>query len=266
VTSGRAETQDPIADPPGSDECGYYVYGVVRWEETRVPAGLTGLDEGPVLLVRHEMIAAAVGPVALDRPPGRRAELMAHSKVVDALALSGPVVPVQFGSVMENEAGILEELLVPNEDYFLALLTNLAGCVQFNLKASYREDVVLAEVVAEDDEIQQLREFTRTLPDDAARHERVRLGQLVARALERKRDFDAAVVLQAIFPFVVAEAPRPSHGVDALLDTAFLVRDDVRAEFEEQLEGLAEAVHERIRIRLVGPVAPYDFVGGEQWA
>ncbi len=47
---------------------------------------------------------------------------------------------------------------------------------------------------------------------------------------------------------------------------ALLVDDDRRAEFEEHLEGLAEAVHERIRLRLVGPVAPYDFVGGERWA
>ena len=36
-------------------------------------------------------------------------------------------------------------------------------------------------------------------------------------------------------------------------------------EFEEHLEGLAEAVHERIRLRLIGPVAPYDFVGGRRW-
>ena len=33
-------------------------------------------------------------------------------------------------------------------------------------------------------------------------------------------------------------------------------------EFEDTLEGLAEAVHERIRLRLTGPVAPYDFVEG----
>ena len=30
----------------------------------------------------------------------------------------------------------------------------------------------------------------------------------------------------------------------------------------QQLEDLAEAVHERIRLQLVGPTAPYDFVGG----
>ena len=39
----------------------------------------------------------------------------------------------------------------------------------------------------------------------------------------------------------------------------------VKADRDGQLEGLAEAVHERLRLRLVGPVAPYDFVGGQSW-
>jgi len=37
------------------------------------------------------------------------------------------------------------------------------------------------------------------------------------------------------------------------------------AALEDTLEGLAEAVHERIRLRLTGPVAPYDFVEGQPW-
>ena len=47
------------------------------------------------------------------------------------------------------------------------------------------------------------------------------------------------------------------------MDVAVLVDDDRRDEFEQQLEDLAEAVHERIRLRLVGPVAPFDFVGDD---
>ena len=38
-------------------------------------------------------LAAAVGVVTLDRPPGRKRDLVAHSTVLDALAGTGPVVP-----------------------------------------------------------------------------------------------------------------------------------------------------------------------------
>jgi hypothetical protein len=257
------DERDAATGSAEQTDAGYYVYGVVRPTEERVPAGLTGVDDAPVVLLGNETVAAAVGSISLDRPPGRRQELMAHSKVVDALATSGAVVPIQFGSVMESEEAILAELLVPNEEFFSGLLDDLAGRAQFNLKASYLEHVVLAEVVAENEEIRQLREYTRDLPEDAGHPERLRLGQLVARALEDKRSFDASVLMEAILPLVAAHAPRTSHGVDQLLDVAFLVDDDVRPRFEERLEDLAEGVHERIRLRLVGPVAPYDFVGGE---
>jgi hypothetical protein len=52
-------------------------------------------------------------------------------------------------------------------------------------------------------------------------------------------------------------------GVDHLLEAAFLVDDDRRNRFEDALESVAEAMHERAAVRLLGPLAPYDFVAGE---
>ena len=42
---------------------------------------------------------------------------------------------------------------------------------------------------------------------------------------------------------------------------ALLVDVDRREELENRLEVLAEEVHDRIRLRLLGPTAPYDFAG-----
>ncbi len=258
VSSAREDTLDELV--PSVD--GLYVYGVVQPVPGRVPDGLTGLDEAPVsLLGGGDNIAAAVARVALDRPPGRRAELVAHSRVLDALAATGPVIPIQFGSVMADAESVLEVLLAPHEEHFTGLLAELTGRDQFNVRASYQDQVALAEVVSADPEIARLRDLTRQLPDDAGHAHRVRLGELVAHALEDKREVDAAALAESILPFVVGSAPRSGAGIDHVLDMAFLVDQTRRAEFEEQLEHLAELVHDRIRLRLVGPVAPYDFVG-----
>jgi hypothetical protein len=117
-------------------------------------------------------------------------------------------------------------------------------------------------VVATHPEIAELRERTRHLPEDSSYGDRVRLGVLVSRALEDRRDHDSEVLLDAVLPWTAAHVVRSGAGMDHVLDVALLVDDSHRAEFEAQLEGLAEAVHERMRLRLVGPVAPYDFVGG----
>src|SRR4051812_19329822 len=82
-------------EPAG--ETGCYVYGVVR--AAGGPPPLRGIDDEPVELVVHGDVAAATTVIALDRPPGRRAELVAHTSVVNALAEAGAVLPVRFGSI-----------------------------------------------------------------------------------------------------------------------------------------------------------------------
>ncbi|WP_027862258.1 GvpL/GvpF family gas vesicle protein [Marmoricola sp. URHB0036] len=241
-------------------ETGYYVYGVVP-APGGSPLPLQGIDQADVEYVAYEEVAAAVSVIALDRPPGRRAELMAHNSVVDALANATTVLPVKFGSIMADRDSVIHDLLAPSHDRFADLLANLAGCRQFNLRATYVQDQVLAEVVQSNPEIAELRRRTRELPEGTMHPDLVRLGELVSRVLEDKRDDDARTILDTIRPFALDEARRQGGGVDHLLDLAVLVEDERIAEFEDGLEQLAEALHERVRLRLVGPVAPYEFAG-----
>jgi Gas vesicle synthesis protein GvpL/GvpF len=173
------------------------------------------------------------------------------------------VAPVRFGSVMEDEVAVLEELLAPGVEWFTELLAQLDGRVQLNLRASYDESTVLAEVVRTDPEIASLHQLTRDLPPDTAYAERVRLGELVAGAVESRREADTDVIMRVVEPHVVATRLTPGSGVDHVLRAALLVERDRQDELEQALEDLAEAVHERIRLSLVGPVAPYDFVEEE---
>lgn len=241
-------------------QTGLFVYGVTA-AHTVLPSGLTGLDGAPVRLVRHGPVAAVVGEIALDRPPGRRAELVAYSAVLDALTAAGPVAPVQFGSVLADDASVVDDLLAPQVELFEQVLGEVAGRSQLNLRVTYVEPVVLAEVVAADPEVRALRERTRDLPEDAGYADRVRLGELVARGVEERREADAEALLEQVLPHAAAYSLRAGAGLEHVLDVALLVDDEQRPALEEHLEGLAEAVHERMRLRLVGPTAPYDFVG-----
>ena len=231
--------------------------------QARLPEGLRGIDDAPLQLVGLGDVAAVVGEIRVERPPGRRADLLAYSAALEALAASGAVVPVQFGSVLPDLDSVRDDVLAPGADHFGELLAQLAGRAQFNVRASYDEAAVLAEVVAADPAIADLRERTRDLPEEAAYADRVRLGELVAQAVGDTREHDAEVLLAAITPFTAAHRVSLGTGLDRVMDVAVLVDDDRREEFEQQLEDLAEVVHERIRLRLVGPVAPFDFVGDD---
>lgn len=246
-------------------ETGYYVYGVVPARGVGRRA-LSGIDAAEVQYVEYADVAAAVAEISLERPPGRRAELMAHSAVIEALSEQGPVVPVQFGSVMADVESVVGDLLTQDHDFYVDLLERLRGVHQFRLQGTYVQDQVLSEVVQQRPDIADLRRRTRDLPEGTMHPALVRLGELVSGAMEVRREEDTDMILEVVEPLVVAARSRRSGGVDALLDVALLVEDARAAEFEAELETLAEALHERVRLSLSGPMAPFDFVEGEPWA
>lgn len=248
----------------GDLRVGCYVYGVVPSADP-ARAGLRGIDDAEVEYVEHGSVAAAVARIPLDRPPGRSSEVRAHASVVDALADPGPVVPAQFGAILSDTDQVVTELLGPRHDALVTALERLRGTRQLRLHATYVEERVLAEVVEADPAIAELHRRTARLPEGTVHPERVRLGELVSRALENKRWEDSDAVMAVVRPWIVAESPLAAGGVDHLHAVALLVEPERVAGLEEALEQLAEAVHERIRLALTGPMAPYDFVEEDAW-
>jgi hypothetical protein len=246
--------------PEISVDVGLFVYAVVSAERD-MPVGATGVDGRPLSLVPYGDIAAVVSEVALERAPGRRADLTAYAAVMEALLPGGAVAPIGFGSVMPDDHAVVAELLAPRETELATVLARLDGHVQYNVRAGYVEDAVLAEIVRGDPEIQRLRERTRDVPEDASVGERVRLGELVARAWERLAQRDADHLLGVVAPMVSAHAVRREPGPAAALDAALLVDTTHSQELEDALEDLAETAHGRLRLSLVGPLVPYDFSG-----
>ncbi|WP_350277960.1 GvpL/GvpF family gas vesicle protein [Kribbella sp. HUAS MG21] len=245
---------------------GCYLYGIAA-ADVVVPAELVGVDEQPVVLIPHGDIAAVTSPLPAESTLAGRAELMAHSHVLDAIATAGPVVPVRFGSVLQSVDAVAHELLEPRHDEFRAMLGELAGHAQFTVRARYDEQQILTEVVAENADIAQLRAVTRERPDASSYGERVLLGELVARALEAKSVEDGRRLLTELERYATAVNVRESAGLDRLLDVALLVEDKRRTAFEDAVEALAAEFAGRARLKLIGPTAPYDFVDAEErWA
>ncbi|MHA6618757.1 GvpL/GvpF family gas vesicle protein [Pseudonocardia sp. DLS-67] len=240
-----------------------YVYGLVG-ADTELPDDLKGLGpSGKVSTVVHGDVAAIVSDVPADRPLGTRDDLLAHESVVDTVAAIAAVLPMRFPAVVEED-GVVEELLVPHHDHFVAALDGLEGRVQYTLKGRYEQDVVLREVLEELPEVRELQAEIRDLPEDATYHQRLRLGELVVGALEEERDAEAEELVQRLEPHVVGVVMHDPGQPDDVVNAAFLVERERVREFEDAVEQQGERLHGRVRMRLLGPLAPYDFVPGDE--
>ncbi|MFF0326592.1 GvpL/GvpF family gas vesicle protein [Nonomuraea angiospora] len=265
-----AESVDTVPSPaeeertPLDQDLSTYVYGIVP-EDVQVSDDARGVATAPVRLVRHGEIAALVSEVALERPLGTPDDLVAHQQLLDATAAEVPVLPLRFGAVLTNRQAVVDELLGPYHDEFLAALDELEGRAEFVVKGRYDERAVLMEVLNENVEAAQLRDEIRGKPEAATREARIRLGEVVNQAVSAKRQVDTEAVLDRLAPLSVFTVVRePSHERDAV-HLALLVESDRRGELEKAVEEYARLWAGRIELELHGPLAPYDFVvsGGE---
>jgi len=248
-----------------------YVYGIVP-STAPVPARLRGVGDpaGRVSLVAHRRIAAVTSGVQRGQPMGTPADLRAHANVLNTLVTSAPVLPMRFGGVVADQEAVVAELLARHYDTFTGRLDRLDGHEQFTIKGRYVGDIALREVLAADPEAMRLREFLRGRAGGIWRPESIRLGELVARALDRTKLANTDALIDALAPHSAAIAEHATSAPDSAVQAAFLVRQPRRPGFERAAEELGRRWHGRIRLRLVGPIAPFDFAeppeGDEPWA
>lgn len=237
-----------------------YVYGIVPGDARLPEEGLTGLGGGEVSLIRHGDLAAVVSEIPVGQALGTRDDLLTHESVVEALAAATTTLPLRFGSVVTTADALVEEMLLPYHDWFVEVLEDLTGVREFAVTGVYVEETVIREVLGDEPEAAQLRERIRGLPEDATYYDRIRLGELIVKAVDEKRQVDAAELARTLEPYATAVAPRTPSGEDTAANVAFLVSDRDLPAFEEAVDELGERWADRVRLRLVGPLAPYDFV------
>lgn len=239
-----------------------YVYGILPGD-VEVEPGAAGVGDPPgeIRVVRHRDLAALVSDIDPDQPLGRPEDLVAHEELLDASAADMPVLPLRFGAVVTNDDAITEELLGPHYDEFTAALEQLEGHAEYVVKGRYAEDALLREVLSEDPQAAQLGDQIRGADPDATRELRMQLGELISNAVEVKRQQDTRTLGDAVDGIVAASVVRePTHELDAV-HTALLVESSAAKDLEQAVQRLADEWDGRVEVRLIGPIAAYDFVG-----
>jgi Gas vesicle synthesis protein GvpL/GvpF len=257
-------TQDQARERQPEAQTACYVYGIVPADNPPDP-GARGVGDPPglVSVVRHRDLAALVSEVDMTRPLGTPEDLLAHQRLLDEASAEATVLPMRFGGVVTDPEAVAAELLEPCYDEFAAALEEVSGRGQFVVTGRYDEQAVLAGILAEDPEAARLREEIRDQgerDETVTRPARIQLGEIIGIAIAAMRDADNAEAAQAFEPLCTAIAVRePSHEF-ASAHVALLVDKERQAELEQAYKDLARAWEGRVRLRLLGPMAPYDFV------
>ncbi|MDF3313581.1 GvpL/GvpF family gas vesicle protein [Rhodococcus sp. T2V] len=258
-------TSPEDTEPDGDDEgtaaasTAIYVYGIVP-ADVQPDDDATGIHDAPIDIVTHGEIAALVSEIDPGRRLGTPADLQAHARILDGTSHVAPVLPLRFGAVVSDRDAVINGLLADHEDEFASALDKLEGFAQYMVKGRYVQETILREIVDDSPKATSLLEEIRDQPEELTRDARMALGEIIGHALEAKRNADTRTTLEILSPLTdTADVRDPTHDEDAM-QIAVLFEVDRQGELEHTVGELAERWDNRVTMRLLGPMAPYDFI------
>jgi hypothetical protein len=234
-----------------------YVYGITAASHPALPEGMGGVGDPPrgIRVLKAGELAAVVS----DAPEGlrpKRKDLLAHQNVLSEVGAAGCVLPMRFGSVAPDDdtvTGVLGE----RAEHYKERLRELDGKVEYNVKGSHVEEAVLHRVMAENPELRSLAEANRA-SGGGSYDDKIRLGELVAAAVQAREAEDAGEVVRALQPLAAAVSEGP-QSTGWLVNASFLVARDEAEQFLAAVEQARKDLP-HLELRVNGPLPPYSFV------
>ncbi|MFJ8470041.1 GvpL/GvpF family gas vesicle protein [Streptomyces swartbergensis] len=234
-----------------------YVYGIIRASHPSLREDLDGIGDPPrpVRVLRQGELAAIVSDAPGQLRPKRR-DLLAHQRVLAEAGAGGVVLPMRFGSASPDDATVTA-VLAERAEHFLERLRALDGTAEYNIKANHGEEAVLRVIMADHDDIRSLAAANREA-GGGTQEQKIRLGEMIAAAVQAREATDAELLRQALKPIAEAVSSGP-QSTGWLANLSFLVDRGSADQFLAAVEAFREG-HPHLELRVNGPLPPYSFV------
>ncbi len=242
---------------------GYYLYGVVEASDHK-SWGALGLERQEVCAIPFREIAAVANPWASEVVPATPENCLAHERVLSDVIKTETVLPFEFGTIAPGIAAV-EKLLQSNYSRFQRALVKLNGTVEVNVTAVWHDmKAIFEEVVKAHPMIASYKREIQSKPYEQTYQDRLRIGQIVADALETKRQREGEKLYNVLKRGAVRACQacmgKPSGGDTVIFTGAFLVRRDAYSDVEQRLLELGNRHDGRVDFKYTDPLPPYHFV------
>src|SRR5579875_3136312 len=192
--------------------------------------------------------------------------LQARENVMEALLQHTTIVPLQFGTIVKDEAAAIR-MLQEHEAEFKRLLTELKGKVECGLKVYVDKQALIKHLAQVDPQFSRPEEQRRKVSRGAA--------YLLARKVEEKLKDQAttqvAQISEKIFQELSKEAVEAKQNTilpqrltgkkeEMILNAAYLVEREKVAPFEQQAKKCLEQYADMgLTLEISNPRPPYSF-------
>jgi len=238
-----------------------YIYGIITGSN-ETSLGISGLDSfSPVYTIAHQDLGCVLSDYsgeafgALSKEELVR-RLLAHQRVVERVMQEHTVLPVKFGTLLNNSQEVLD-LLSQGHSQFMGALAAIRDKVEIEVAATWDTEQVLQEISKEEEVVRAREAIARK--GQPTVEAQVQLGQIVKACMDRRRDSYRERMIDFLKSTAIDAQPNALVSDQMVMNVAFLVDWARQQEFDERVNQLDDLFQNEITFRVIGPLPPYSF-------
>jgi Gas vesicle synthesis protein GvpL/GvpF len=237
-----------------------YVYGIVR-SDVHKSFDIEPLPGGDV--VQTVPAAAGLAFVSSDigdaKPRASRANLLAHTRVLETIMKEADVLPIRFGTMIESnvDGG---KVLADNADEIARAFASIEGRDEISLKIHWLEGKVYEEIMARNGILRRERDALSGSNPSQSHYARIEFGKKVESAVAEVRARDRDMIVNNLREFADQMVEGPILDDSMVVNLSFLIRRDQMTAFDAAVERLDDVYDNRWSFRYVGPMPAFSFV------
>jgi len=250
---------------------GKYIYCIIGTKEERNfgPIGIGGRGD-EVLTISYDDLSMVVSNSLVGKLEVSRKNLLVHEKVIEEVMKEfDSVLPVRFGTIASG-ADEIRNLLDRRYREFKTALRDMEHKIELGVKGIWKNmGAIFKEIVEENKEIKKAKEKFQNDRGKKNIQAKMEVGKMVAQALEKKKEKEAAKIIDTLRRTSVNYKLNKTMGDEMFVNAAFLVDKGREKEFDNIMDDLSEEYKNRIKFMYAGPLPVYNFVNiviyPEEW-
>jgi hypothetical protein len=250
---------------------GKYIYCIIGTKQERNfgPIGIGGRGD-EVLTISYDDLSMVVSNCPMGKLEVSRQNLLVHEKVIEEVMREfDSVLPVRFGTIASG-ADEIRNLLDRRYREFKTALRDMEHKIELGVKGVWKDmDIVFKEIVEENKDIKKMKEKLQNDKTKKNIQAKMEVGKMVAHALEKKKEKEAAKIIESLRGTSVNYKLNKTIGDEMFVNAAFLVDKGREKEFDNIMDDLSEEYKNRVKFMYAGPLPVYNFVNiviyPEEW-
>ncbi len=241
-----------------------YIYGVIQngGRRTFGSIGIGGRGDEVYVVPCQDLAAVVSDCPAIDYKAVKEKEkivrdLAAHQRVTEEVMKHCSILPMKFGTMVEEEKEV-ESVL--RQGYFNLKEAQAAFQDKVEVEVVVTWDLTsVFQEVGNEEPIAKLRAKTEGRPGLRGLNDRINLGKIVYESLSRRREDHQREIVEVLANCSIDRQKNALMDDSFVMNVAFLIDKERQDEFDERLEELDKGMGGALNFRRIGPLPPYSF-------